>query len=134
MDVYLLPSGAANPNIVTAMAGARTYLANQRPGFLSSGGQLAEYAPLDGDRWRIYGEISGRTQLYLDVSATQSGDPVLVDVTPGRKPTPASGSAAGDTCFKKAESSSDVLLCLLDELGGDQPVPSPAPAPPPTTN
>jgi hypothetical protein len=83
LSVYVL--GTSDPrqiNVDNMEAEARNWLAQQEPGFISSGGQLLEFTPVGGSMWRAYGELSGRVVYLLDVDATGSVAPVLTSVSP----------------------------------------------------
>lgn len=81
-------------NVDNLDAQAKNYLATQDPGFFSSGGKLVEFTPVDGDVWRAFGEINGRVEYRLDISASNKIAPNLISLEqtapgPGGTSTPA---------------------------------------------
>lgn len=81
IDVWALANNDPRElNIDNLDAQARTWLATQDPGFFSSGGKLVEFTPIDGDLWRAFGEINGRVEYRLDISASNRVAPTLVSL------------------------------------------------------
>jgi hypothetical protein len=94
MSVYVLdPKDTRSLNIDTLDASAREYLSNNDPGFFTSGGTLGEFTPAKGDYWRAYGEINGRVEYLLDISANANESPSLVAL-------PSAGSGNTPTTIK----------------------------------
>lgn len=92
LSIYVLsPSDPRQINVDNMEAEARNWLAQQDPGFISSGGQLVEFTPVGGNRWRAYGEVNGRVVYLLDVDATGTVAPQLTSVSP------LGGAAGGGT-------------------------------------
>jgi len=67
-------------NVDNLEASARNYVGQQDPSFFSAGGKLIEFTPTTGDSWRAFGELNGRVVYRLDISATNSVAPVLVNL------------------------------------------------------
>jgi hypothetical protein len=87
------------------------------PNFLNSGGDLQEFLPLGGDRWRVYGIQNGQTVFYVDLSANGSVQPKTVAPGAGSAPKP----AGKQTCATSPKELSDKVLAqclatLADEL------------------
>jgi len=97
LSVYVLaPSDPRQINVDNMEAEARNWLAQQEPGFISSGGKLLEFTPLGGNMWRAYGELNGRVVYLLDIDATGRFAPALTSVSPlGAGSVAGSGSGAG---------------------------------------
>src|SRR5450756_1469857 len=99
LSVYVLaPSDPRQINVDNMEAEARNWLAQQEPGFISSGGKLLEFTPLGGNMWRAYGELNGRVVYLLDIDATGRFAPALTSVSPlgsGAGAGAGSGSGAG---------------------------------------
>jgi hypothetical protein len=115
LSIYVLsPSDPRQINVDNMEAEARNWLAQQQPGFISSGGQLLEFTPVSGNMWRAYGELNGRVVYLLDVDATGSVAPTLTSVsTLGGA---ASGAAATALCGKPLSSlsTSQLTFCLRE--------------------
>ena len=83
LSIYVLaPSDSRQINVDNMEAEARNWLAQQEPGFISSGGQLLEFTPAAGNMWRAYGELNGRVVYLLDIDATGAFAPTLTSVSP----------------------------------------------------
>jgi hypothetical protein len=97
LSIYVLaPSDSRQINVDNMEAEARNWLAQQEPGFISSGGQLLEFTPVGGNMWRAYGELNGRVVYLLDIDATGRFAPTLTSVSPtGAAPGSGSGSGSG---------------------------------------
>jgi len=97
LSIYVLaPSDSRQINVDNMEAEARNWLAQQQPGFISSGGQLLEFTPVGGNMWRAYGELNGRVVYLLDIDATGQFAPTLTSVSPaGTASGPGSGSGSG---------------------------------------
>jgi hypothetical protein len=92
LSIYVLaPSDPRQINVDNMEAEARNWLAQQEPGFISSGGKLLEFTPRGGNRWRAYGELNGRVVYLLDIDATGRVSPTLTSVSP----LGAAGAGAG---------------------------------------
>ena len=128
LSIYVLsPSDPREINVDNVEAEARNWLAQQEPGFISSGGRLLEFTPVGGNMWRAYGELNGRVVYLLDIDATGSVAPTLTSVSPL-----SSGVAGGvwrrvgwlDGGVREAAASltaSQLAFCLrsfADELAG----------------
>lgn len=70
-------------NIDNLEADARNYLATNAGTFISNGGKLIEFTPVDGDIWRAFGELNGRVVYRLDISANAEIEPKLVNIGAG---------------------------------------------------
>jgi hypothetical protein len=138
LSVYVLsPSDPRQVNIDNLEAEARNWLAQQEPGFISSGGKLLEFTPASGNMWRAYGELNGRVVYLIDMDATGAVAPTLTSVTAlsGGSGGSGGGGPAGSTavCGKPLASltASQLAFCLrsfADELAGRAGQPSGAPA------
>jgi len=141
LSLYVLsPSDPRQINIDNLEAEARNWLAQQEPGFISSGGKLLEFTPVGRNTWRAYGELNGRVVYLLDMDATGSVAPTLTSVTAlsggsGGSGAGGPGAPAGSTavCGKPLASltASQLAFCLrsfADELAGRAGQPSGAPA------
>jgi hypothetical protein len=98
-------------------AEARNWLAQQEPGFVSSGGQLLEFTPLGGNLWRAYGELNGRVVYLLDIDATGRFSPTLTSVSPLGSGAGGSGaSTANAVCGRPLSSlsTSQIATCLRE--------------------
>lgn len=87
-------------NIDNLDAQAKNWLSTQDPGFFSSGGKLVEFTPVDGDVWRAFGEINGRVEYRLDISASNKVEPNLVSLeqtstAPGSAPAQVTNQICG---------------------------------------
>lgn len=81
LSVYVLsPNDPRVVNVDNLEATAKDYVSQQDPGFFSSGGQLIEFTPVDGNVWRAFGELNGRVVYRLDISANNSIQPNLVSL------------------------------------------------------
>lgn len=69
-------------NIDNLEADARNFLATNAGTFISNGGKLIEFTPVDGDLWRAFGELNGRVVYRLDISAGNNIRPKLVNIGP----------------------------------------------------
>lgn len=81
LSVYIL--GEDDPrriNIDNLEADALDYLAKNAGTFISNGGKLVEFTPVDGDVWRAFGELKGRVVYRLEISASDNITPQLVSV------------------------------------------------------
>jgi hypothetical protein len=82
LSIYVLaPGDPRQINVDNMEAEARNWLAQEQPGFISSGGRLLEFTPVDGDMWRAYGELNGRVVYLLDIDATGKVAPTLTSVS-----------------------------------------------------
>jgi hypothetical protein len=115
-------------------AEARNWLAQQQPGFISSGGSLLEFTPVAGNMWRAYGELNGRVVYLLDIDATGKVDPTLTPVdgaaATGGTGGPASAPPSTAVCGKPLASlsKSQLAFCLrefADQLSQREGQPAP---------
>jgi len=67
-------------NIDNLEADALNYLAKNAGTFISNGGKLVEFTPVDGDIWRAFGELNGRVVYRLDISASKKIETQLVSL------------------------------------------------------
>jgi hypothetical protein len=105
LSIYVLsPSDPRQINVDNMEAEARNWLAQQQPGFISSGGKLLEFTPVGGNMWRAYGELNGRVVYLLDVDATGTVAPTLTSVT-------AFGGAAGSGGSTGSSGAPDTAVC-----------------------
>jgi len=138
LSIYVLaPDDPRQINVDNMEAEARNWLAQQQPGFISSGGQLLEFTPVGGDTWRAYGELSGRVVYLLDIDATGKFAPTLTSVSPAGAATgpgsgPGSGSATPGTalCGRPLSSltTQQIAFCLrqfADQLSQREGQPAP---------
>jgi len=113
-------------NIDNLEADARNYLATNAGTFISNGGKLIEFTPIDGDLWRAFGELNGRVVYRLDISASANIRPELVNIgagadTPDEGETP-SNSECGNTLSDLTPTQlGECLKVLTDELVSRQP-------------
>jgi hypothetical protein len=110
-------------------AEARNWLAQEQPGFISSGGRLLEFTPVDGDMWRAYGELNGRVVYLLDIDATGKVAPTLTSVSSLGGPAGGSTGPATAVCGKplSALTTSQLAFCLkqfADQLSQREAQPS----------
>jgi hypothetical protein len=111
----LAPSDPRQINVDNMEAEARNWLAQQEPGFISSGGKLLEFTPLGGNRWRAYGELNGRVVYLLDIDATGRVSPTLTSVSP--LGVVGAGAGAGNAVCGKPLSSlttAQIATCLRE--------------------
>jgi hypothetical protein len=81
LDLYILDKDdPRRVNIDTLVATARNYLANNAGMFISNGGKLVEFTPIDGNRWRGFAELNGRVVSQMDISADASIPTTLVQL------------------------------------------------------
>lgn len=85
-------------NIDNLEADALDYLAKNAGTFISNGGKLVEFTPVDGDIWRAFGELKGRVVYRLEISAGDNITPKLVSVGPTGNDNEQSGEG-NDTEF-----------------------------------
>lgn len=81
LSLYVL--GKDDPrrvNIDNLEADALDYFAKNAGTFISNGGKLVEFTPVDGDIWRAFGELKGRVVYRLEISAGDNITPQLVSV------------------------------------------------------
>lgn len=139
LSVYVLsPSDPREINVDNMEAEARNWLAEQQPGFISSGGKLLEFTPVGGNKWRAYGELNGRVVYLLDIDATGTVAPTLTTVSAFGGPggtTGKPGLPATAVCGKPLASLSTTQLafCLqqfANQLAGREKQPGPGPAAP----
>jgi hypothetical protein len=120
LSIYVLsPSDSRQINVDNMEAEARNWLAQQEPGFISSGGQLLEFTPAGGNMWRAYGELNGRVVYLLDIDATGRFAPTLTSVSPTGTPSgsntgPGSGAATTAVCGRPLSSltTQQITFCL----------------------
>jgi hypothetical protein len=133
LSIYVLsPSDTRQINVDNMEAEARNWLAQEEPGFISSGGNLLEFTPVSGNMWRAYGELNGRVVYLLDVDATGSIAPTLTSVST----LGGSGNSAGAAtalCGKPLSSlsTSQLTFCLrefADQLATREGQPATPPA------
>ncbi len=137
LSIYILsPGDPRQINVDNMEAEARNWLAQQQPGFISSGGQLSEFTPVGGNMWRAYGELNGRVVYLLDIDATGSVSPVLTTVPGIGGPGDAAGAPGASTavCGKPLSSlsTSQLALCLrefADQLATREGQPAASPPP-----
>jgi hypothetical protein len=116
LSIYVLASSDPRQiNVDNMEAEARNWLAQEQPGFISSGGDLLEFTPVGGDMWRAYGELNGRVVYLLDIDATGKVAPTLTSVSP-IGPNSGSGGPAGSpgtaVCGKPLASLSTAQLAF----------------------
>jgi len=122
LSIYVLaPSDSRQINVDNMEAEARNWLAQQEPGFISSGGQLLEFTPVSGNTWRAYGELNGRVVYLLDIDATGRFTPTLTSVSPtgatsGTGTGRGSGAASTAICGRPLSSltSQQITFCLRE--------------------
>ncbi len=84
MDIYVLATDDPRRiNIDNLEADARNYLTSNAGTFISNGGKLVEFTPVDGDVWRAFGELNGRVVYRLDISASRKITTKLVRLDAG---------------------------------------------------
>jgi hypothetical protein len=102
-------------------AEARNWLAQQEPGFISSGGQLLEFTPVAGNSWRAYGELNGRVVYLLDIDATGTVAPTLTSVsTIGGAAGGTSGAVATAVCGQPLSTLSTAQLAFCLQVFANQ--------------
>ena len=107
LSVYVLGHDDARLiNIDQLAAEANDWMSRNAGMFKSNGGKLIEFTPIDGDTWRVFGEMGGNVVYQLDVSASHKVAPTLVslDAYSSAQTVPGASAPAGTTC--KAELSS----------------------------
>ncbi len=119
LSIYTLADGdPRRVNIDNLEADARNFFANNAGTFISNGGKLVEFTPVDGNNWRAYGELNGQVVYRLDISADKSISPKLVSLNNG----PVTGEEPGNAfCGQPIEqlNPSELTVCLqlfADEL------------------
>jgi hypothetical protein len=120
LSIYVLaPSDSRQINVDNMEAEARNWLAQQEPGFISSGGQLLEFTPAGVNKWRAYGELNGRVVYLLDIDATGRFAPTLTSVSPtgaasGSGSGPGSGAGSTALCGRPLSSltTQQIAFCL----------------------
>lgn len=81
LSVYILDEDDPRRiNIDNLEADALDYLAKNAGTFISNGGKLVEFTPVDGDVWMAFGELKGRVVYRLEISAGDNINPRLVSV------------------------------------------------------
>ena len=121
MAIYVLaPTDPRQINVDNMEAEARNWLAQQQPGFISSGGDLLEFTPVAGNMWRAYGELNGRVVYLLDIDATGKVAPMLTSVSPIGAPGAGSGGLSTAVCGKPLASLSTVQLAFCLRQFADQ--------------
>lgn len=103
LSIYVLDDGDRRRiNVDNLEADARNYFVNNAGTFISNGGKLVEFIPVDGDVWRAFGELNGRVVYRLDISANGSITPRLVAISPEGEPEakPGEGPKVDDICGK----------------------------------
>ena len=101
LSIYVL--GHNDPRLVNIdqlSAEANDWMAKNAGMFRANQGKLIEFTPIDGDVWRVFGELGGQVVYQLDISASRKIAPVLVSVGAyGDSPTPSQqpGSTAGQS-------------------------------------
>ncbi|MCB9834405.1 hypothetical protein H6792_00025 [Candidatus Nomurabacteria bacterium] len=112
-------------NIDNLEADALDYLAKNAGTFISNGGKLVEFTPVDGDVWRAFGELKGRVVYRLEISAGGRITPQLVSVGATGSPTQTGESSDTGLCGQdpKSLTPNQLVICiqaLADELGQRQ--------------
>jgi hypothetical protein len=122
LSIYVMsPSDPREINVDNMEGEARNWLAQQEPGFISSGGQLLEFTPVGGNTWRAYGELNGRVVYLLDIDATGSVAPTLTSVsTIGGPAGGTSGAAATAVCGQPLSTLSTAQLAFCLRVFADQ--------------
>lgn len=81
LSMYVLDEDdSRRVNIDNLEADALDYLAKNAGTFISNGGKLVEFTPVDGDVWMAFGELKGRVVYRLEISAGDTITPRLVSV------------------------------------------------------
>lgn len=126
LSVYVLdPNDPRRVNIDTLEADARNFFAQNAGTFISNGGKLLEFTPVDGDIWRGFGELNGQVVYRLDISASSKIEPRLVSLEPGASTPDKPSEASNTTCGKPLAhlTPSELTNCirqLADELAKRQ--------------
>lgn len=120
LSVYVLDQN--DPRIVNIdklAADANTWMSQNAGMFRSNGGSLIEFTPVNGDTWRVFGEMGGQVVYRLDISASNKIQPTLVRVgTFGASETPTSnGDLPLSQCIEDVSSlSNEALASCLDSV------------------
>jgi hypothetical protein len=115
MSIYVLaPGDPRQINVDSMQAQAQNWLAQNEPGFISSGGKLLEFTPVAGNMWRAYGELNGRVVYLLDIDATGQIAPALTSVASPGPGSPGSATSATAICGKPLTSltTPQITFCL----------------------
>lgn len=85
LSLYLFaPGDPRRINIDNLEVNVRNWYIQYEPTFLSNGtgGQLLEFTPVGGNKWRVYGEIKGVVKRLVDVDATMKTAPIVTVINP----------------------------------------------------
>jgi hypothetical protein len=117
LSLYVLaPDDPRQINVDNMEAEARNWLAQQEPGFISSGGQLLEFTPVAGSMWRAYGEVNGRVVYLLDIDATNQVAPTLTSVSAAGGSGTGSGTGTGSGAVSTAVCGKPVASLSVQQL------------------
>ncbi len=123
LSVYVLDEDDPRRiNIDNLEADARNFLATNAGTFISNGGKLIEFTPVDGDLWRAFGELNGRVVYRLDISAGNNIRPKLVNIGPSSEsdeedPDEPSNAACGNELTELSPKQlGECLRVFTDEL------------------
>lgn len=68
-------------NIDQLAAEANDWMSRNAGTFRSNGGRMIEFTPINGDTWRVFGEMGGQVVYQLDISASNKIAPKLVSLS-----------------------------------------------------
>jgi hypothetical protein len=81
LSLYVLDKGDKRLiNIDQLAAEANDWMSRNVGTFRANGGHLIEFTPIDGDTWRVFGEMGGQVVYRLDISASRRVAPKLVSL------------------------------------------------------
>jgi hypothetical protein len=116
LEVYVLDREDPRlVNIDQLAADANDWMSRNAGMFRSNGGRLIEFTPIDGDTWRVFGEMGGQVVYQLDISATNKMAPKLVSIGSYTDAQEGVESSSGDGTPLTASSECVADLASLDD-------------------
>lgn len=100
-------------NIDQLAAEANDWMSRNAGTFRSNGGRMIEFTPIDGDTWRVFGEMGGQVVYQLDISATNKMAPKLVSLS-RTDSDDEDASTEGDSSQGDAPPASGSSSCMAD--------------------
>lgn len=112
-------------NIDTLAAEANDWMSRNAGMFRANGGRLIEFTPVDGDMWRVFGEMNGQVVYQLDISASRRIAPNLVsldaystmqsDIVVPQPNQPSTSAGTGSGCVAEVSTltNADLIRCQL---------------------
>lgn len=114
-------------NIDQLAAEANDWMSQNAGMFRANEGKLIEFTPIDGDTWRVFGEMGGQVVYQLDISASKKIAPRLVSVGAyGTEEKPQGNASAEGTQLGVSQCAPDLskldnaaLSSCLDSVTGE---------------